>query len=91
MPALGPRGTRRVALLLAGAVLAPPNPHLRACPSAPQNYGNEPDAGAVLRPPMAADLGISDEQFVALRCGRRARGGAAGVRLGSAWGWAADS
>lgn len=32
-----------------------------------QNYGNEPDAGAVLRPPLAADLGISDEQFVALR------------------------
>ncbi|GFR51165.1 hypothetical protein Agub_g13522 [Astrephomene gubernaculifera] len=33
----------------------------------PQNYGNEPDAGQVLRPPLAADLGISDEQFVALR------------------------
>ncbi|PNH00518.1 hypothetical protein TSOC_013655 [Tetrabaena socialis] len=41
-------------------------PKLRSVASA-QNYGNEPDAGQVLRPPLAADLGISDEQFVSLR------------------------
>ncbi|GIL88535.1 hypothetical protein Vretimale_15344 [Volvox reticuliferus] len=41
-------------------------PRLRSVAD-PQNYGNESDAGQVLRPPLAADLGISDEQFVALR------------------------
>ncbi|KAG2486271.1 hypothetical protein HYH03_015095 [Edaphochlamys debaryana] len=41
-------------------------PKLRSVANS-QNYGNEPDAGAVLRPPLAADLGISDEAFVALR------------------------
>ncbi|KAG2450939.1 hypothetical protein HYH02_004212 [Chlamydomonas schloesseri] len=41
-------------------------PKLRSVANA-CNYGNEPDAGQVLRPPLAADLGISDEAFVALR------------------------
>ncbi|KXZ53002.1 hypothetical protein GPECTOR_8g371 [Gonium pectorale] len=41
-------------------------PRLRSVAN-PRNYGNESDAGQVLRPPLAADLGISDEAFVALR------------------------
>lgn len=41
-------------------------PKMRSVANA-QNYGNEPDAGQLLRPPMAAELGISDEQFVQLR------------------------
>lgn len=32
-----------------------------------QNYGNEPDAMALLRPPRSAELGISDEHYVHLR------------------------
>ncbi len=31
------------------------------------NYGNEPDALALLRPPRAAELGVGDAHFVHLR------------------------
>ncbi|GLC45943.1 hypothetical protein PLESTF_000715000 [Pleodorina starrii] len=72
-------------------------PRLRSVAD-PQNYGNESDAGQVLRPPLAADLGISDEQFVALRPKEEIRQlvREAGLTLGdeefdAAWGLAADA